>query len=254
MIRIVFLGFGKLGYNLCNALHDNKLISVNQIYNRSNIELPPGLNQLSFTTRISEIEDADVYVIAIPDDAIKSLSEKLPFEDKLVIHCSGGAGLNILSEKNRRGVLYPLQTFSKHSKVDFSEIPICLEAENASDLKVLKKIGHILSNKVVEINSEERAKLHLAAVFVNNFVNHMYAIGHDILSKNKLPFDLLKPLIKETAHKVEMFSPAEVQTGPAKRKDLKTIEKHLHLLKGSPYRELYAQITESISNIDGKKL
>jgi predicted short-subunit dehydrogenase-like oxidoreductase (DUF2520 family) len=170
------------------------------------------------------------------------------------VHTSGGAAMEALSKQNRKGVFYPLQTFSKQSEIDFSDVPICVEATDASDLVVLKNVGSSISEKVVEITSEERAKLHLAAVFVNNFVNHCYRIGFDILSENNLSFDLLQPLIKETAHKISLLSPSEAQTGPAKRNDQKTIEKHLHLLQHSDQKELYQHITEAIQANYGKKL
>jgi predicted short-subunit dehydrogenase-like oxidoreductase (DUF2520 family) len=163
-----------------------------------------------------------------------------------VIHTSGSVAIKKLSDKNRKGVFYPLQTFSKDSEVDFSEIPICLEAENSSDIELLKEMGKAISKNVQLINSEEREKIHLAAVFVNNFVNFLYQAGSDLLSENKLSFDLLKPLIKETANKISKLNPSEAQTGPARRNDQLTIEKQLHLLKDSEYRALYKLLTEAI--------
>ena len=246
MINIVLLGFGNVGFHLINALNAVSNVSVIQIYNRNKTQLSSELAHIPFTTELSEINNADVYIIAIPDDAIGTFSEMLPFKNNLVVHTSGSVSIDALSENNRKGVFYPLQTFSKNRKVNFKKIPICIEATEASDLKLLKKLGKSLSKKVVEVNSEERSKLHLAAVFVNNFVNHLYAIGHDILKNNNLSFDLLNPLIEETASKIKTLAPSEVQTGPAKRTDEKTIEKHLHLLKDSPNHLLYQQLTESI--------
>lgn len=254
MISIAVLGFGNVGQHLCKALNELSQVSVIQIYNRKNITLPSELKHIPFTAKISEIKEADVYIMAIPDDAIASFSEALPIKNKLVVHTSGSVEMEVLSEANRKGVFYPLQSFSKKRKLDFTEIPICIEAEKKSDLALLKKLGKAISEKVVEVNSEERAKLHLAAVFVNNFVNFMYDIGSDILDKNELPFDLLKPLIAETAAKIESLPPKEAQTGPAMRNDKKTIEKHLHLLEDSPYKELYLQLTETIFTSYGKKL
>ncbi|WP_317046808.1 DUF2520 domain-containing protein [Aequorivita lipolytica] len=209
---------------------------------------------ISFTDDISKIKEADIYIIGIPDDAISSFSESLQFQNKFVVHTSGGAAMNVLSSKNRRGIFYPLQTFSKQRGVDFKEIPICIEAENSSDLELLEKLGKTISEKVIEISSEKKEKLHLAAVFVNNFTNHLYQIGSEILEKDNLPFDLLKPLIMETASKIENLSPEEAQTGPAKRNDKKTIEKHLNLLPEGPHKKLYALFTEQLNQKYGKKL
>lgn len=241
------MGFGNVNFHLSKVLNQAESIAVKQVYNRNQISLPDHLAAVPFTTELSELIEADVYLIGIPDDAIAAFSEKLPFQNRLVVHTSGGVGIDKLADKNRKGIFYPLQTFSKQRPVDFKTIPICVEAENTEGLVLLKKLGECISEKVVEISSEERAKLHLAAVFVNNFTNHLYQIGHNILEENKLSFDLLKPLIQETANKIESLSPTQAQTGPAKRNDLKTIEKHLHLLEGSPVnKEFYELFTKAL--------
>lgn len=246
MIKVVFLGFGNVNSHLLKALHNNSKVSVIQVFNRNFIKMISPFEKIPFTDDISKIADADIYIIGIPDDAISSFSESLSFQNKLVVHTSGGAAMNALAAKNRRGVFYPLQTFSKQRKVAFKEIPICIEAENPADLELLRKLGETISENVVEISSEKRAKLHLAAVFVNNFVNHLYGIGSEILKDEKLPFDLLKPLIAETASKIKTLSPEEAQTGPAKRNDKKTIEKHLHLLENNSYRDFYEMFTKAL--------
>ena len=246
MTTIVFLGFGNVNFHLINTLYKHNKDSVIQVYNRSKINLNKELNNIPFTTDLSKIKEADLYIIGIPDDAIAAFSETLPLKNKLVVHTSGSVSMEALSKRNRKGVFYPLQTFSKNREVNFNTIPICIEAKEEADLELLTNLGNSLSEKVVEIDSDERSKLHLAAVFVNNFVNHLYAIGDDILGNNELSFDLLHPLIEETASKVKTLSPSEVQTGPARRGDQKTIEKHLHLLKEGPESELYQQLTESL--------
>lgn len=242
MISVVLLGFGNVGQHVYKVMQASDSIEVLQVYNRTfiaNLETTQCQN-------ISAIKEADVYIIAIPDDAIGPFSELLPFKDRLVVHTSGGAHMHVLSKNNNRGVFYPLQTFSKNAEVDFRNIPICLEAEKETDLILLKELGGYISEKVVTITSREREHLHVAAVFVNNFTNHMYHIAENIITKSELDFKLLKPLIAETAKKIETRSPAKVQTGPAKRNDIKTIEKHLKLLEGSAYRDLYKKLTESI--------
>ena len=254
MIQVVFLGFGNVNSHLLNALHNPPEVSVVQIYKRSYIEMMSPFEKIPVTDAISKIIEADVYIIGIPDDAISGFSEAVPFQNKLVVHTSGGVGMDVLAPKNHRGVFYPLQTFSKQRKVGFEEIPICIEAENPKDLELLRRLGESISKNVIEISSEKRAKLHLAAVFVNNFVNYLYEIGSDILKDEELPFDLLKPLILETASKIETLSPKEAQTGPAKRNDAKTIEKHLHLLGESPHKEIYKLLTAHLNPNYGKKL
>jgi len=259
-MNIVILGFGNVAQHLLRAFLNSDEVTVVQIYNRSEIIDPPIEN---CTTTLSDLIPADVYIIALPDDAIPDFSEKLPFKNKLVVHTSGSVPMNLLSEKNRNGVFYPLQTFSKDRTVDFKSIPICIEASNAEDLLTLKKVGNSISEKIVEINSKQRQKLHLAAVFVNNFTNHLYHISEEIIAENHLDFDLLKPLILETAQKMDALSPSQAQTGPAKRNDKKTIENHLQLLNNAQQSgtldasvpELYSMLTQSILNKNhGKKL
>ncbi len=246
MIKIVLFGAGNVATHLCKAFETSTQAEVIQVFNRSEKSLSLFPLSIDKTTSLSQIKEADIYIIALTDDAIAYFSESLLFTNKLVVHTSGSVAMESLSDSNRKGIFYPLQTFSKNRNVDFSEIPICVEASNNSDLQMLKKLGETISNKVQEISSEERAKLHLSAVFVNNFVNYLYQAGNDLLSENNISFDLLKPLIRETANKIETLTPSEAQTGPAKRNDIKSIEKHLHLLKDSPYKELYQNLTKAI--------
>ncbi len=254
MVKVIFLGFGNVNSHLLNALYKSTEVSVEQIFNRNYINLNSAFEDIPFTNDVSKIGEADVYIIGIPDDAIAPFSESLPFQNKLVVHTSGGAAMNVLASKNRRGIFYPLQTFSKQQKVDFENIPICIEAENANDLQLLRTLGETISNNVVEISSEKRAKLHLAAVFVNNFVNYLYQVGSEILEDEDISFQILKPLIAETASKIESLSPEAAQTGPAKRNDKKTIEKHLNLLADSPHKKLYELFTEQLNQKYGKEL
>ncbi len=250
-MKIVILGFGNVARHLVRAFLDTSAVEKIQIYNRSAIDIPTGAD---FTTYLSEIMPAHVYIIAIPDDSIADFSEKLPFENQLVVHTSGSVAASELSAKNRTGVFYPLQTFSKDRPVDFKTIPICIEGSSEQDLKILRELASCISEKVIEINSEERRQLHVAAVFVNNFTNHLYHISEEMLAENSLDFDLLKPLILETARKIETLSPGEAQTGPAIRNDQKTLKNHLELLSKERYRELYKTLTKSIQIAHGKKL
>jgi predicted short-subunit dehydrogenase-like oxidoreductase (DUF2520 family) len=246
MIKVVLLGYGNVNSHLLNAFKKSEIVSVIQIFNRSNISLEPSLQGIPFTDKIDQIYDADVYIIGISDDSISTFSESLKIQDKLVVHTSGGAPMDRISQKNRRGIFYPLQTFSKNKDVNFDKIPICIEAENSQDFALLEKLGKTISEVVVEIDSEKRAKIHVSAVFVNNFVNYLYQIGEEILEEDDIPFDLLKPLIKETANKIQTLSPELAQTGPAKRNDTKTIEKHLKLLDHSPYKDVYLMLTKKL--------
>lgn len=254
MIQVVILGTGNVATHLFDAFLEASGVEVLQVYGRNKKSLAYFSNKTKTTTQLRELKHADVYIMAVSDDAIGSFSNQIPFSNRLVVHTSGGVDMDVLSKKNRKGVFYPLQTFTKEKSIDFSTIPVCVEAENVSDLTLLKKLGEQISKKVVEISSEERSKLHVAAVFVNNFVNYLYFAGEEITKENTLDFELLKPLILETARKIETLSPKEAQTGPAKRNDIKTIKKHLHLLRNSTHKKLYKQLTKAIVKQYGKKL
>jgi len=254
MIDIVILGSGNVAHHLCEVIHSSDDINVKQVFGRTKRSLRSIQNEIDTTTSLSDLKKADVYIMAISDDAIKDFSKTLPINNCLVVHTSGSVPMNVLDSNNRKGVFYPLQTFSKEMNLNFRTIPICLEAEHHKDLDLLKEVGHALSDQVEVIDSQKRATLHLAAVFVNNFVNHLYAIGYDLLDKESLPFDLLKPLIHETANKIDSISPSSAQTGPAIRNDQKTIEKHLHLLKNNSNKEIYRMFSTFISKSYGKEL
>jgi len=147
-----------------------------------------------------------------------------------------------------------LQTFTKGKEVDFKNIPICIESQFNDDYNVLKKLADSISDKVFTINSEQRRSLHVSAVFVNNFVNHLYSIGNTICDEHQIPFEILQPLIKETADKIMSLSPHEAQTGPAKRNDQTTIQSHLDFLSDGNHKNIYKLLTQSIQEDHGKKL
>jgi predicted short-subunit dehydrogenase-like oxidoreductase (DUF2520 family) len=160
--------------------------------------------------------------------------------------------MEMLNDKNRKAGFYPLQTFSKNKEINFKEIPICLEAQNETDLQLLKQVAENISDVVLEINSVQRKSLHVSAVFVSNFVNHLYKIGNDICLENNVSFDVLKPLISETANKIMTLSPIDAQTGPAKRKDTTTINSHLSFLTNENQKDIYKILTKSIIDNDKK--
>lgn len=255
--NVVIIGAGNLATQLSLALTE-KEIKVVQVYSRkteSAKELAQKLNS-EFTTDLSLLrKDADLYIVAVKDSAITDVLENLNLnENKLIVHTAGSVPMSILEGfSTNYGVFYPLQTFSKNRKVDFSNIPICIEANHPSNLLKLEFLGRKLSNSVNQINSAERKILHLAAVFTCNFVNHFYAIGADILHEQKLDFNLLKPLITETAAKIQNLYPLEAQTGPAKRYDKTIIDAQLNMLESHPeYRKIYSFVTESIFRLHQK--
>ena len=166
-----------------------------------------------------------------------------------MIHTSGATDISVLKKKFRNcGVLWQVQTIKSRTKVDFKKVPLVIEASNPSSKQKLLKLAHALSNKVYSLNSQQRRVLHLGAVFVNNFPNHLYYLSQELLKKHKMPFELFEPLILSTAEN-GMKDPKTAQTGPAKRNDKKTMDAHLKLLPGKNYRTLYKLISKSIVNL-----
>ncbi len=253
MINIVILGGGNVAYHLTNALLQNSVVNVVQVYNRSLGKIDCFKNSTSITNNLSELKDADIYILAVSDNAISELSSALNLKNKLVVHTSGSMALDELKSTSKKGVFYLLQSFSRERKIDFSTVPICIEAESEKDLMLLETLVKSMSKNCYHINSTQRKSLHVAAVFVNNFVNHLYHIGHEICEQHKMPFEILLPLILETANKITTLPPLDAQTGPAKRNDTKTIQKHIAMLTKNQ-QEIYTLLTKSIYNTYGKKL
>ncbi|MGB5417296.1 Rossmann-like and DUF2520 domain-containing protein [Algibacter sp.] len=253
MISVVILGAGNVATHLFKGFEKTDEVSVVQWYNRSLAAIKPYNHLVAITDDLKALKDADVYIIAVSDDVISELSSQLPFDDKLVVHTSGSASVYDLDMKLKRGVLYPLQSFSKAAELDFANVPICIETIDKACFPILKKLAKSLGSPIKRINSDQRRVLHLAAVFVNNFTNQLYRIGHEITESEGAEFDLLKPLILETANKIQDMSPFKAQTGPAKRNDKKTIKKHLKQLENEHHKAVYKLLTESIQRTHGRK-
>lgn len=246
MITVTILGAGNVATHLYKAFTKANNVTVSQWYNRSLKPLNHYKNEVDITNDLNHLKEADVYILAVSDDAVAELSEKLPFENKIVVHTSGSVNVHDLDKKHNRGVFYPLQSFSKTAQLDFANVPICIETVNKPDYHILKALALAIGSPVKKVNSDQRQVLHLAAVFVNNFTNQLYRIGHEITESEGAEFDLLKPLILETAKKIQDLSPYKAQTGPAKRNDKKTLKKHLSILNNQDHKAIYNLLTKSI--------
>ena len=203
MISVVILGAGNVATQLFKAFNKADNIIVNQWFNRTLKSIEIYKSSVDITNNLSNLKDADIYILSVSDDAIAELSTQLPFEDKLVVHTSGSVGVYDLDKKHKRGVLYPLQTFSKHVLMDFTNVPICIETIDKKSYPLLKELAVSIGSPTKKVNSDQRSVLHLAAVFVNNFTNQLYRVGHEITESYGAEFNLLKPLILETAKKVQ---------------------------------------------------
>ncbi|MCC6723125.1 MAG: DUF2520 domain-containing protein [Saprospiraceae bacterium] len=261
-MKIVLIGAGNVATHLGRALVEVGEEIV-QVFSRSILkagQLAEALNAPSYTNSMEGLNpNADLYLVAVHDSAIGEVAAGLGKNGiwkKLVAHTSGATPMQVFREAAPQlehiGVFYPLQTFSKIKETDFSEIPICVDAAQKEDLEVLTALAQKISANVYGIDDAQRATLHLAAVFVNNFTNHLFAIGESIVKKGDLPFQILLPLIKETVAKLEAGSPKDMQTGPAVRHDEATISRHLQQLEGqSEVQEIYRLLTQNI--MDAKR-
>ena len=253
MISVVILGSGNVATHFFKAFKKTDDVSVIQWFNRNLESIKPYKNDVDITNDLNSLKDADVYILAVSDDVIGELSSKLPFNNRLVVHTSGSVSVYDIDKKHKRGVLYPLQTFSKKAKMDFTNVPICIETIDKKSYPLLKELALSVGSPTKRVNSDQRRVLHLAAVFVNNFTNQLYRVGHEITESEGAEFDLLKPLILETANKIQELSPYMAQTGPAKRNDKKTLKKHLKILKNKHHKDIYQLMTESIQLTHGRK-
>lgn len=254
-MTIALLGSGNVATHMGRALTGNGC-SVLQVYSRTLAHAQSLANALD-AEAIDDLAGlntaADVYIIAVNDDAIQPVLSQLPLSlEGMVLHTAGSVAVNIFEGYVMRyGVLYPVQTFSVAKKVDFSAIPLAIEASDDKAMDQLRVLANRLSDRVFACDSRQRLALHVAAVFACNFTNHLYAIAADILHNYQLSIDLIRPLILETAEKVMTHEPKDVQTGPAVRNDRETQRKHLDLLKkDNPDR---AALYQSLSQLIGKR-
>lgn len=252
-VPIVFIGAGNLAVNLALALHQ-KGFDIVQVYSRTEEparSLAEKINS-EWTIDLEEVTtQAELYIVSLKDSALVELFPQIAKgkERALLVHTAGSISMDVwVGEATRYGVLYPMQTFSKQRIVDFKEIPFFIEANQREDVELLKSVASVLSDKVFEADSVQRRSLHLAAVFACNFTNHMYVLTADLLEKYRLPFDVMLPLIDETARKVHELPPLAAQTGPAVRNDEEVMNKHLEMLSEWPeMKEIYRLLSESIA-------
>ncbi len=250
-MKVIFIGSGNVATQLSLALK-SKGVTVTQIYSRTEEhakELAEKLNT-KYTSELSEIEtDADIYIYALKDNSFLSFLNKFNLPPEAIhIHTAGSIHISSFEGfTNKYGVFYPLQTFSKTKIVDFSEIPICIETSSEQVERKLIELANLLSAKVYLLDSEQRRQLHLAAVFACNFSNYMYDIASEVVGKAGLGFEILHPLILETANKIKTLTPYKAQTGPSVRYDQKTINTHLWMLRKMPvFKNVYFELSRNI--------
>jgi len=252
---IVFIGAGNVATHLCKLL--SKYYTIRQIFSRTEQSVSALAESVNagWTTSAGAVDySSGAYFICLPDDQLIPVLNSLKFKDQLLIHTSGSVSLSILkSYSNNSGVLYPVQTFSKERPVDLQQVPVCIEASSIENEGILLELAGHLSRDIHVIDSEKRMLIHIAAVIACNFTNHMYTRAESILDANQLDFELLKPLIMETAAKVMEMSPKKAQTGPANRNDKKIIQEHINVLHDrQELQKLYSFVTRSITEFKGR--
>ncbi len=249
-LSVCFIGAGNVATHLSKSLQKAGF-QIQQIYSRTEESAAALANQLRtrYTTEITKLDtSADIFFVALKDSAIDKVLSEIHFKDKLLVHCSGSLPLSVLKKHSKnRAVFYPLQTFSKEREIDFKKVPVFIEANTKANEMQIQGIARELSYTVLVANSEKRKILHISAVFACNFVNHFYTISAELLKTKDIPFEIIKPLILETAQKVQQMDPVKAQTGPAVRFDENVISSHLNELDHfQNYKELYNLISKSI--------
>ena len=247
-MRIALFGTGNLATHFLKAFEGFEAISCVQWIGRK--ENPPLANTTPYFNRFQNDIEVDVCILAISDDHISEVAQS--FEtNALVVHTAAAQSIDVLAPHKRSGVFYPLQRFSQDQKLSWEHIPICLEANSKTDLGMLEKLAKQLSNEVHFVTTKQRLHLHAAAVFANNFCNHLLGISQEITSNVALPHSLLHPIIKETLSRSLDSDAAKHQTGPAKRNDIKTQSKHIDILTAEE-AALYRALSQSIYKTHNK--
>ncbi|WP_270088373.1 Rossmann-like and DUF2520 domain-containing protein [Sphingobacterium sp. SYP-B4668] len=254
-MKIIILGSGNVATHLAKRLHQLGH-SILQIYSRNKANahaLALTVNAIAVDEPDQLFADADLYLLAVSDEAIPTIVELLPNNlNGVIVHTSGATDIQVLEKFGHSGVLYPLQTLSKLQAIAMEQIPIGVEANSQETYDRLWKLAQELSPMAFKCDSQQRLAFHIAAVMANNFSNILYQIAYEILEAHDLPFDLLLPIIQETAKKVKNSAPIALQTGPAIRNDNITINKHLNFLRENrAWQEIYQQLTIEIAKRRG---
>ena len=253
--KVVFIGSGAVATSMAAALRDKT--EILQVFSRTldhAQQLATTIDGCSATDRLDDIDPrADVYIVAVKDDAIAEVLERTRDNGALWVHTSGSTPANVFEgRRNRYGVLYPMQSFSRTLIADMSCVHIFVEGSDEAVTQDITALANLMSEHVAVCGSEERERLHIAAVFACNFTNHLWTLSSDLLAEKGLDFASMLPLIRNSVDKLDSLTPEESQTGPAVRGDRRIIDKHLEQLEGTP-RDIYRLLSDSIMNRHNKQ-
>ena len=250
-VKVVIIGSGNVAEAFARTLADTPNVLLCQVMarNRERCEQVATIGRCGWSIDPVELADADIYIIAVSDRAVESVARDYNFPaDAIVVHTAGSVAMSVIPRPGKRGILYPFQSFSSGRIIRLRDVPIFVEADNEGVAEYLAQFARLVSSRVEFADSQRRGKIHLAGVFVNNFTNHLYGIATEIVDEEGLSFDVLRPIISETANKaIASGDPFAVQTGPAIRGDRAVTDKHLHLLDDdATKKQIYNDITDSI--------
>ncbi len=246
MKNITLIGSGNVATHLGLALKKNGF-NIKQVYSKvlKNAEKLSLILEAEAINKLEKLTDSDLTILSVSDNAIETILKNI--KNRPIVHTSGYTGINIFNKKfNNCGVIYPLQTLNKEVSLEFSETPLCIEANNPIFEKKITKLAYSISKHIIALDSEKRKSIHIAAVFASNFTNHMLSIAYDLLKEKNIDFSILLPLVNQSIKKIKNNNPKDVQTGPAKRKDINIINHHMHDIKNTRIKKMYKTITDSI--------
>lgn len=249
--RVVIIGSGNVAESFARTMAGAPNILLCQIMarNRERCEAVANIGHCRWSIDPTELAEADIYIISVSDRAVEEVAMEYNFpKESIVVHTAGSVAMSAIKRPGRRGILYPFQSFSSGRVIRLSDVPIFVEADNDAVAEQLMNFASLVTTRVEYADSERRSKIHLAGVFVNNFTNHLYGLATDIVDEAGLSFDVLRPIISETANKaIASGDPFAVQTGPAVREDRVVTDKHLKALRGDETKQkIYKDITDSI--------
>lgn len=258
-MKIGIIGSGNVATHLALAFHEYG-ISISFVFSRKMKNAVDLANRIGATPidKLSNLnKKVDLLIIAVKDDVIEKVADAIPLSfsrNKHIFHTSGSVPSTALAKHPHFGVFYPLQTFSKDKELDLQQVPFCIHGNDSKTIQLGLKLAKKLSQTVYTIDDEQRKYLHVAAVFANNFVNHLNGSALEICRENNIPVSLLFPLMKETLNKALLTDPFSVQTGPAKRNDEQVMKNHETLLEDSPEKEILYKLISKLIIQSSKEL
>ncbi len=259
-LQVAIVGTGNVGFHLAKQLHQSSNTIVKHIVSRDISKATSLIKEVGasectpINLQVMESIDCDVLILAIPDQSIAALATSIVFPANSVIaHTSGSQSMQVLGSHDRYGVLYPLQTFTRNHELDFSEVPVLIEGNDEQTLSIIRQLAASLSSKVKVVSSDDRQKIHLAAVFACNFSNHLFALAEELLFHADLNLADIKHLLQETVDKAVDITARKAQTGPAIRGDQMILDKHLKLLAPNEDKlQVYRLLSEQITSLSKK--